>query len=148
MGAVADAALAVGGKVIGVIPDFLKQKEVAHLGLTQLEVVENMHQRKLRMADLADGFIALPGGLGTLEELFEVLTWGQLGLHRKPVGLLNVAGFYDALISLLDHMAEKGLLRPENRHLLMVSDDVNDLLTQMHAWQPANVEKWLTPPRT
>ncbi|GAB2964778.1 TIGR00730 family Rossman fold protein [Hymenobacter coalescens] len=148
MGAVADATMAAGGEAIGVIPGFLRDKEVAHLGLTTLEVVDNMHQRKLRMAELAEGFIAMPGGFGTLEELFEVLTWGQLGLHRKPVGLLNVAGFYDALIHLLDHMTEQGLLRPENRAQLLVADTIDELLAHMHAWQPANVEKWLTPRRT
>jgi uncharacterized protein (TIGR00730 family) len=148
MGAVADATMNHGGQAIGVIPGFLKDKEVAHLGLTELEVVDNMHQRKLRMAELAEGFIAMPGGFGTLEELFEVLTWGQLGLHRKPVGLLNVAGFYDALLALLDHMTQQGLLRAENRSQLLVADNIDELLTQMHAWQPANVEKWLTPHRT
>ncbi|GAB3839518.1 LOG family protein [Hymenobacter jeollabukensis] len=148
MGAVADATMLGGGQAIGVIPGFLKDKEVAHLGLTTLEVVENMHQRKLRMAELAEGFIAMPGGFGTLEELFEVLTWGQLGLHRKPVGLLNVAGFYDALITLLDHMTAQGLLRAENRGQLLVADNVTELLALMQAWQPANVEKWLTPRRT
>ncbi|WP_176133020.1 TIGR00730 family Rossman fold protein [Hymenobacter sp. CRA2] len=148
MGAVADATVDAGGQAIGVIPGFLKDKEVAHLGLTTLEVVDNMHQRKLRMAELAEGFIAMPGGFGTLEELFEVLTWGQLGLHRKPIGLLNVAGFYDALIALLDHMTQQGLLRAENRGQLLVADNITDLLAQMNAWQPLNVEKWLTPRRT
>ncbi|GAA4384846.1 TIGR00730 family Rossman fold protein [Hymenobacter koreensis] len=148
MGAVADAVMQNGGRAIGVIPDFLKQKEVAHMGLTELEVVETMHQRKLRMADLSDGFIALPGGFGTLEELFEVLTWGQLGLHHKPVGVLNVAGFYDGLLHLLDHMTQQGLLRPENRQMLLVATTIDELLTQMHAWQPPRVEKWLTPPLT
>ncbi|UYZ59453.1 LOG family protein [Hymenobacter latericus] len=148
MGAVADATMQRGGQAIGIIPGFLKDKEVAHLGLTQLEVVENMHQRKLRMAELAEGFIAMPGGFGTLEELFEVLTWGQLGLHRKPIGLLNVAGFYDALIHLLDHMVQQGLLRAENRRQLMVADNIEELLGHMQAWQPSNVEKWLTPSRT
>ncbi|WP_400190141.1 TIGR00730 family Rossman fold protein [Hymenobacter sp. B81] len=148
MGAVADAVMQSGGRAIGVIPDFLKQKEVAHLGLTALEVVETMHQRKLRMAELSEGFIALPGGFGTLEELFEVLTWGQLGLHRKPIGLLNVAGFYDGLLQLLDHMTQQGLLRAENRRQLLVAADIDELLALMHAWQPASVEKWLTPPLT
>lgn len=148
MGAVADATMCSGGRAIGVIPGFLKDKEVAHLGLTELEVVDNMHQRKLRMAELAEGFIALPGGFGTLEELFEVLTWGQLGLHRKPVGVLNVAGFYDALLTLLDHMSQQGLLRPEHRRQLLVADNISDLLARMDAWQPPTVEKWLTPPRT
>ncbi|RTQ47906.1 TIGR00730 family Rossman fold protein [Hymenobacter gummosus] len=148
MGAVADAVMSSGGQAIGVIPGFLKDKEVAHLGLTSLEVVDNMHQRKLRMAELAEGFIAMPGGYGTLEELFEVLTWGQLGLHRKPIGILNVAGFYDALVTLLDHMTAQGLLRAENRRQLIVADNITELLAQMDAWQPSNVEKWLTPGRS
>jgi uncharacterized protein (TIGR00730 family) len=148
MGAVADATMSSGGQAIGVIPGFLKDKEVAHLGLTTLEVVDNMHQRKLRMAELAEGFIAMPGGYGTLEELFEVLTWGQLGLHRKPIGILNVAGFYDALVQLLDHMTAQGLLRAENRQQLLVADNITELLTQMDAWQPSDVEKWLTPNRS
>lgn len=148
MGVVADAVMSHGGQAIGVIPGFLKDKEVAHLGLTTLEVVDNMHQRKLRMAELAEGFIAMPGGYGTLEELFEVLTWGQLGLHRKPIGVLNVAGFYDALVQLLDHMTAQGLLRAENRRQLLVADNITDLLTQMDAWQPSSVEKWLTPNRS
>lgn len=148
MGAVADAVMNSGGQAIGVIPGFLKDKEVAHLGLTTLEVVDNMHQRKLRMAELAEGFIAMPGGYGTLEELFEVLTWGQLGLHRKPIGVLNVAGFYDALVQLLDHMTAQGLLRAENRRQLIVADNITDLLAQMDAWQPSSVEKWLTPNRS
>ncbi|RZK33860.1 MAG: TIGR00730 family Rossman fold protein, partial [Hymenobacter sp.] len=114
MGTIADAVLAEGGRVIGVIPGFLADKELAHKGCTELHVVETMHQRKLLMADLADGFVAMPGGFGTLEELFEVLTWGQLGLHGKPVGLLNTLGFYDALLALLGHMSAEAFLRLEN----------------------------------
>ncbi|MDU0372517.1 TIGR00730 family Rossman fold protein [Hymenobacter endophyticus] len=148
MGAVADSVLAHGGQVIGVIPDFLVAKEVEHRGVTELHIVKSMHERKLLMADLADGFVAMPGGFGTLEELFEVLTWGQLGLHKKPVALLNVAGFYDHLLRALDHMADEGLLRRENRHQLLSNPDPSNLLTEMLAYQPIALEKWLTPRTT
>ena len=143
MGAVADATLAAGGRVIGVIPKFLADKELAHTGCTELHVVETMHQRKLLMADLADGFVAMPGGFGTLEELFEVLTWGQLGLHGKPVALLNVAGFYNSLLSLLDHMVGQELLRLENRRQVLQNANVPALLDAMSAYRPVRLEKWL-----
>jgi uncharacterized protein (TIGR00730 family) len=143
MGAVADAALGAGGRVIGVIPKFLADKELAHTGCTELHVVDTMHQRKLLMADLADGFVAMPGGFGTLEELFEVLTWGQLGLHGKPVGLLNVAGFYDPLLALLDHMVGQALLRDENRQQLLQNAAAPALLDAMEAYSPVRLEKWL-----
>jgi len=148
MGTIADAVLAHGGQVVGVIPDFLANKELAHLGCTELHVVSSMHERKLLMADRADAFIAMPGGYGTLEELFEVLTWGQLGLHNKPVALLNVAGYYDHLLLALDRMRDDELLRAENRAQLLQSDDPEELLTQLAAYQPLQVEKWLTPPTT
>ncbi|HLK96899.1 MAG TPA: TIGR00730 family Rossman fold protein [Hymenobacter sp.] len=148
MGAVADSVLQHGGRAIGVIPDFLVAKEVEHTGLTELHVVKSMHERKLLMADLADSFVAMPGGYGTLEELFEVLTWGQLGLHQKPVALLNVQGFYDHLLRALDHMVEEGLLRRENRQQLLHHPEPAALLDQMAAWQPIPVEKWLTPRTT
>ncbi|WP_375419366.1 TIGR00730 family Rossman fold protein [uncultured Hymenobacter sp.] len=148
MGAVADSALRYGGRVIGVIPSFLVEKEVEHRGLTELHVVESMHERKLLMADLAEGFVAMPGGFGTLEELFEVLTWGQLGLHQKPMGVLNVAGYYDHLLRALDHMAAEALLRPENRAQLLEDTTPAGLLAQMRAYRPVPVEKWLTPPTT
>ncbi|SNR14692.1 LOG family protein [Tenacibaculum jejuense] len=131
MGAVADAVLEHEGKVIGVLPNFLKSKEIAHEGLTQLILVDSMHERKAKMNDLCDGIIALPGGFGTLEELFEVLTWRQLGLHKKPIGILNINGFYDSLISFLDHMTEKGVLKKENRELVLISDTVEELLDKM-----------------
>ncbi|MGI4832436.1 MAG: TIGR00730 family Rossman fold protein [Janthinobacterium lividum] len=143
MGAVADATLGAGGRVIGVIPKFLADKELAHRGCTELHVVDTMHQRKLLMADLAEGFVAMPGGFGTLEELFEVLTWGQLGLHAKPVGLLNVAGFYDPLLALLDHMVSQELLRAENRQQLLQNASAADLLDAMRTHRPAALEKWL-----
>ena len=148
MGAVADATLAAGGRAIGVIPDFLAEKELAHLGLTELHVVRSMHERKLLMAELADGFVAMPGGFGTLEELFEVLTWGQLGLHQKPVGVLNVAGYYDHLLRALDRMRDDQLLRAENRGQLLEAATPAALLEKLQAYQPLHLEKWLTPPTT
>ena len=148
MGTIADAVLAEGGKVIGVIPGFLADKELAHKGCTELHVVETMHQRKLLMADLAEGFVAMPGGFGTLEELFEVLTWGQLGLHGKPVGLLNTHGFYDALLTLLDHMSGEAFLRQENRNQVLQNANAAALLDEMAAYQPTRLEKWLTPEKS
>jgi uncharacterized protein (TIGR00730 family) len=148
MGAIADSALRHGGRAIGVIPDFLVEKEVEHRGLTELHIVKSMHERKLLMADLAEGFVAMPGGYGTLEELFEVLTWGQLGLHRKPVAVLNVGGYYDQLLALLDTMAGEGLLRQENRAQLVQDESPAVLLDKMLRFEPIAVEKWLTPPTT
>jgi uncharacterized protein (TIGR00730 family) len=148
MGTIADAVLAEGGKVIGVIPGFLADKELAHTGCTELHIVETMHQRKLLMADLAEGFVAMPGGFGTLEELFEVLTWGQLGLHGKPVGLLNTLGFYDSLLALLDHMSGEAFLRPENRTQVLQHANAAALLDAMEQYQPLRLEKWLTPQTT
>jgi uncharacterized protein (TIGR00730 family) len=144
MGVIADAVLAEGGKVIGVIPGFLADKELAHKGCTELHVVDTMHQRKLLMADLAEGFVAMPGGFGTLEELFEVLTWGQLGLHGKPVGLLNTLGFYDSLLALLDHMSGEAFLRVENRNQVLQNASAAALLDAMEQYQPLRLEKWLT----
>ncbi|MFD1602455.1 TIGR00730 family Rossman fold protein [Flavobacterium artemisiae] len=143
MGAVADGALQAGGKVIGVLPDFLRSKEIAHLGLTELILVESMHERKTKMSDLCDGVIALPGGFGTLEELFEMLTWAQLGLHKKPIAILNINGFYDALITLLETMTEKGLLKEVNQKMLLVSDNIDDLLYQMKNYTAPTVGKWI-----
>ncbi|GAB2451926.1 cytokinin riboside 5'-monophosphate phosphoribohydrolase [Hymenobacter qilianensis] len=148
MGAVADSVLRHGGRAIGVIPDFLVEKEVEHRGLTELHIVKSMHERKLLMADLAEGFVAMPGGYGTLEELFEVLTWAQLGLHRKPVAVLNVGGYYDQLLALLDTMAREGLLRQENRAQLLQHESPSVLLDKMLHFEPIEVEKWLTPPTT
>ena len=144
MGTIADAVLALGGQVIGVIPDFLDAKELSHKGCTELHIVKSMHERKLMMADRADGFIAMPGGYGTLEELFEVLTWGQLGLHQKPVALLNVDGYYDHLLLALDRMRDDQLLRTENRTQLLQSSNPEALLAQMTAYQPVQLAKWLT----
>jgi uncharacterized protein (TIGR00730 family) len=145
MGAVADGALQAGGEVIGVLPQFLQQKELAHEGLTELILVDTMHERKTKMNELCDGVIALPGGFGTMEELFEMLTWGQLGLHRKPIGMLNVNGFYDALLELSNAMTSNGFLKAENRDMLLYSDDIADLLLKMEQYQPPATSKWITP---
>jgi uncharacterized protein (TIGR00730 family) len=142
MGIVADAALAAGGEVIGIIPQSLKDKEIGHSGLTRLEVVDGMHARKARMAELSDAFIALPGGLGTLEELFEVWTWGQLGYHGKPLGLLEVNGFYDKLTSFLDHIVGEGFVRGQHRDMLQMSESPQTLLDALDAWQPSVAPKW------
>ncbi|KOP38458.1 TIGR00730 family Rossman fold protein [Flavobacterium sp. WLB] len=143
MGAVADGALSENGTVIGVLPNFLRSKEIAHKGLTELILVESMHERKTKMNDLCDGVIALPGGFGTLEELFEMLTWAQLGLHKKPIAILNINGFYDSLLELLQTMREKGLLKEANQKMLLVSDDIEDLLNQMKNYTPPTVGKWI-----
>ncbi len=148
MGTIADAVLAAGGQVIGVIPGFLADKELAHQGCTELHIVDTMHQRKLLMADLAEGFVAMPGGFGTLEELFEVLTWGQLGLHRKPVGLLNTQGFYDTLLALLDHMSDEAFLRRENRAQVLQNASAAALLDALEQAQLPRLEKWLTPEKS
>jgi uncharacterized protein (TIGR00730 family) len=145
MGAVADGALAENGEVIGVLPHFLQQKELAHTQLTELHLVATMHERKLKMNELCDGVIALPGGLGTLEELFEMLTWGQLGLHSKPVALLNIEGFYDTLLAFLHEMEQKGFLRQENLSMLLVGTSASDTLQQMRSYQPRVVAKWISP---
>lgn len=143
MGAVADGALEAGGQVLGVLPNFLRSKEIAHNGLTQLFLVDSMHERKTKMHDLCDGVIALPGGFGTMEELFEMLTWGQLGLHKKPMGLLNVDGFYDPLITLANAMVERGFLKETYRNMLLVSDNIENLLNQMRAYVAPAVGKWI-----
>ena len=143
MGAIADAVLADGGRVTGVIPKALVEKEVAHSGLTDLRIVTSMHQRKALMADLSDAFIALPGGWGTLDEMFEILTWAQLGLHRKPCGLLNVLGYFERLLSFLDHTMEQGFVRREYGSLLSTSDDPAALLDAIHTQTPPTVEKWI-----
>jgi hypothetical protein len=133
MGVVADAALAAGGQVIGVIPQMLVDRELAHRGLTELRIVRSMHERKALMAELADGFIALPGGLGTFEELCEVLTWAQLGIHRKPVGCLNVLGYFDRLTELLDHAVGEGFVHPQHRQLLVMAPRAEALFAEMAA---------------
>jgi uncharacterized protein (TIGR00730 family) len=143
MGVLADAALAAGVPVTGVIPRALVDAEVAHDGVTKLEVVASMHERKARMAELADGFAALPGGLGTLEELFEVWTWAQLGFHRKPCGLLDAAGYFGPLVAFLDRAVTEGFVRPEHRGALLVAEDADALLDAFASWRPAPRSKWL-----
>ena len=147
MGTIAKTVLEARGEVIGIIPGFLKKKEVVHLGLTQLITTENMHERKLKMQELSDGFIALPGGLGTLEELFEIITWLQLGLHQKPIGLLNVNGFYDDLLNLLENMVRKGFLKMVNFELLLIDDNIEDLLHKMATFKAPKIPHWLTEAR-
>jgi uncharacterized protein (TIGR00730 family) len=143
MGAVADAVLAAGGEVTGVITRHLWDKEVGHGGLTELLVVDSMHERKLAMADRADAFIGLPGGVGTFEELFEVLTWTQLGIHHKPVGLLDVAGFYAPLLAFLDSVVEAGFVKPVHRGILRSADTSEAILAELEAWEPVTTDKWL-----
>ena len=143
MGRLADAVLAAGGEVIGVIPHHLADKELAHEQATQMIRVGSMHERKQLMADLSDGFIALPGGIGTLEELFETFTWLQLGLHIKPIGVLNVAGFFDAMLAQLDHMVAERFLKAEHRDMLLVDDDIERLIARMAAFVAPDTGKWL-----
>ena len=143
MGVVADAALAAGGEAIGVIPQALVEKEIAHSGLTRLEVVASMHERKARMAELSDAFVALPGGPGTLEEIFEVWTWGQLGFHEKPVGFLNVGGYYAALAAFFDHAVGEAFLQAPHRNMLLVREDCAEMLDAMAAYAAPAVEKWV-----
>jgi hypothetical protein len=144
MGALADAAVAAGGDIVGVIPGALVDKEVAHRGLSELRVVASMHDRKALMAELADGFVALPGGIGTLEEFFEIWTWGQLGLHHKPFGLLNVGGFYDPLLAFLDQLADRRFLRREHRDMVHMRAVTSDLLHAMANYRPIDVWQWLS----
>jgi uncharacterized protein (TIGR00730 family) len=143
MGVLADTILEVGGRVIGVIPESLMAKEVGHRGLTELRVVNSMHERKALMSDLSDGFIAMPGGFGTFEEFCEVITWSQLGIHSKPCGLLNVEGFYDSLLALFDHAVGEGFLREENRRLVLQAREPETLLEKMAAFVPSPAEKWI-----
>jgi uncharacterized protein (TIGR00730 family) len=143
MGILADTALAAGGEVIGVIPQDLVDREVGHDGLTELHVVGSMHERKALMAELSDAFVALPGGAGTLEELIEVYTWSQLGLHAKPMGVLNVEGYYDGLAALLDHAMDEGFLRPQHRAALHTAATPAELLDTFVGWRPSAVGKWI-----
>jgi len=143
MGALADAVLAGGGQVIGVIPEALVERELAHSGLTELRVVASMHERKALMASLSDGFVALPGGIGTLEELFEVWTWSQLGLHEKPCALLDVAGFYGGLSAFMDHVVTQGFLQPKQRQALLMEADPSALLERMISYRAEPVTRWI-----
>lgn len=143
MGAIADEVLRLGGQAVGVIPEALMKREVGHLGLTDLHVVKDMHERKAMMAELSDGFIAMPGGIGTMEELFEVTTWSQLGLHDKPVGVLNVAGYYDQLLSFMRHMVKAGFLKAEHAALMLDAADPTALIVKMRAQVRVTTSKWL-----
>ncbi len=146
MGVVADAALAAGGEVIGVLPRALRDRELAHPGLTELRLVDSMHERKALMADLADGFIALPGGFGTLDEFCEVLTWAQLGIHAKPCGLLNVEGYFNGFLAQVASAVRAGLMRPEHRELILDEAHPEPLLRRMHAFKPVIKPKWVAAP--
>ncbi len=143
MGTVADGALSVGGKVVGVIPRVLVEREIQHPGVTDLRVVDTMHTRKQMMVDLSDAFIALPGGFGTMDELFETLTWLQLGVHSKPLGLLDVSGFYEGLVAFVGHMTRSGFVRPQHAESLLVDADPVRLLERMEAFQPPTLGKWI-----
>lgn len=145
MGAVADGALEAGGEVIGVIPRMFNTPTLMHNGLSRLEIVDSMHTRKQRLADISDAFIALPGGYGTFEELFEILTWAQIGLHSKPVGILNVQHYYDPLLSAIDHARKEGFMYAEHQSLFVCTDQPDDLLTKLDRYQyPEGMEKWVT----
>ena len=148
MGAVADSVLGAGGKAIGVIPQALVDREVAHGGLTELHVVSSMHERKMLMADLSDAFVAMPGGLGTLEELFEVWTWAQLGLHQKPIGLFGPTAFFAPLLQYLDHLVTQRFVRPEYRRMVTLDEDALTLLDRLDRHEPSAVPKWIERPDT
>ncbi|MGD1320049.1 TIGR00730 family Rossman fold protein [Chryseobacterium sp. 2R14A] len=144
MGAVADGVIENEGKAIGVLPHFLQSKEIAHINLTELILVETMHERKTKMNELSDGVIVLPGGYGTLEEFFEMITWAQLGLHKKPIAILNINGFYDDLIKLVQTMVDKGFLKQINQEMLLVSDAIDELLEKMRTYKAPTVGKWIS----
>lgn len=148
MGAVADAVLEAGGKVIGVMPSFLEKREISHKNLTELIVVDSMHDRKEKMAELADGFMALPGGPGTLEEFFEIFTWAQLGLHQKPCGLLNINHYYDPLIALFNHMSDEQFLHEKYRTMALVDVDPSGLLDQFNSYEAPTVKSYITEKQT
>jgi uncharacterized protein (TIGR00730 family) len=146
MGAVADGTLAGGGKTTGVIPQSLVDRELAHSGLSEMHVVSSMHERKAMMAELADAFVAMPGGFGTLDELFEIITWAQLGFHQKPIALLNVGGYFDPLIRFIEHMAAEGFIKPDHRNAVLVKNEVDTLLDTLLSYQPPQLEKWIKKP--
>lgn len=145
MGTIANAALAAGGEVTGVLPHFLNKKEVGHVALSKLILVESMHERKQKIEQLSDAFIAMPGGFGTLEEVSEMLTWAQLGLHQKPIGLYNINGFYDTLLKQMDTMVEEGFLKPQNRAMVLTDTNPDALIKALEAYTPVSVQKWLKP---
>lgn len=148
MGIIANKMIAEGGETVGVIPHFLDKMEVGHKSLTEMHRVESMHERKALMEKLCDGVITLPGGYGSMDEVFEMLTWAQLGLHQKPIGLLNVNNYYENLLKQLDIMVAEGFLKPENRNLLISSDDLNDLIDKMESYQPVHHDKWMNREQT
>lgn len=148
MGVIADEVLKHNGKVIGVIPDFLIKKEVGHTGLTELVIVQTMHERKQRMSQLADAFVMLPGGIGTLEEFFEVFTWGQLGLHAKPIGILNTEGYYEHLLAFLNHAVAHRFLSPHNQSMMMTDTTCTGLFTKLNSYTAPQTEKWLENSKT
>lgn len=148
MGVIADTALAAGGEVIGVMPRSLVEKEIAHTGLTELHITESMHERKATMERLSEGFIALPGGFGTLDEFCEIVTWAQLGYHGKPIGMLDANGYFDALRAFFDHTVEAGFVRPEHRNLILDSPSPEALLDTMETWQPTYAAKWTDAPNS
>ena len=143
MGAVADGALEDGGKVIGVLPEFLMKREIAHDGISELIIVNSMQERKKKMLELSDGFISLPGGFGTLDEFYEILTWEQLGIHQKPSGLLNINNFYSPLLKMMDGMVEEGFLKQINRDMVMTSDNLSELINKMSDYRPVKIGKWI-----
>lgn len=143
MGAVAEGVLAAGGQVVGVIPKFLEKKEITNYDVTDLRIVDTMHERKALMSELSDGYIAAPGGIGTMEELCEVFTWCQLGLHAKPCGVLNTAAYYGGFLEFVDHMASQAFIKPDHRHILVDADEPAELLERMRAWKAPTVPKWL-----
>ncbi|MBT8181374.1 MAG: TIGR00730 family Rossman fold protein [Eudoraea sp.] len=143
MGKLAQGSLDYSGNVIGIIPDFLKHKEVFHDGLTKLIVTENMHERKLKMHEMSEAVIMLPGGYGTLEEFFEMITWAQLGLHQKPIGILNINGFYDSLMGMLKTMVDQGFVKKENYDMILIDHSINGLLDKMNYYKPQHVPKWI-----
>ncbi len=146
MGAIADGTIEGGGHVTGVIPQSLVDRELAHKGLNELHVVASMHERKAMMAQISEGFIALPGGYGTLDELFEIITWGQLGFHRKPIALLSVGGYFNPLLAFIEHMATEGFIKPEHRAAVLVKTEVDDLLDTLLVYEPPELEKWIKKP--
>jgi uncharacterized protein (TIGR00730 family) len=146
MGAVADGTLAGGGKVVGVIPQSLVDRELAHARLSEMHVVSSMHERKAMMAEIADAFVAMPGGFGTLDELFEIITWAQLGFHHKPIALLNVGGYFEPMLTFIEHMATEGFIKPEHRRAVLVKNEVDDLLDTLLNYQPPPLEKWIKKP--
>jgi uncharacterized protein (TIGR00730 family) len=145
MGVVATAALEAGAEVIGIIPHDLMRREVGYLEVTKLHVVDTMHERKAMMSEMSDGFLTLPGGFGTFEEFFEVITWAQLGIHTKPCALLNISGYYDPLIALLEHSVEHGMIKPKHRDLLIIDTDPDNIIEQMENYEAPDVNKWLDP---